>query len=109
MTTTKAKAQQPLHTLKVLVMLNALVLLFTLFLVFFTPTLKTETQALPSLVGNELSSNQPVNPPGVPNGLTGDKELASLPYVSATGLQQQATAQVVSYQQQPAVHARSSR
>lgn len=101
---TMTKTKNPLQTLKVLVMLNSLVLLFILFLAFFNSNQNASSEFSPSSDVSNVSFT-------APTAITAsvDKELANLPYVSATGLQQQAVAQVVSYQQQPVVRARSSR
>ena len=107
MTMTKAKTSlhlSPLQTLKVLVMLNSLVLLFILFLAF----INTNQHAIGQFgQTTDISNVSDIQPTAMTASV--DKELVNLPYVSATGLQQQAVAQVVSYQQQPMLRARSSR
>ena len=101
---TMTKTNNPLQTLKVLVMLNSLVLLFILFLAFFNSNQNASSEFSPS---SDVSNVSVTAPAAITASV--DKDLANLPYVSATGLKQQAVAQVVSYQQQPVVRARSSR
>lgn len=104
MTESKPRPLTSLQMLKFLVMINSLVLLFILFLAFFNLHESHNTEFEQSKDVTNISFSSPATATaGV------DKELANLPYVSATGLQQQAVAQVISYQQQPVVRARSSR
>lgn len=98
------KTLNSLQTLKVLVMLNSLVLLFILFLAFFNINQNAISELGQSMDVTNVSFTEPTA-----MSASVDKELANLPYVSATGLQQQAVVQVVSHQQQPVVRARSSR
>ena len=116
------KASNPIQTIKLLVMLNSLLILTVIFLAFFNPIKLTNLATATGIVtANQpiaATEFQPVNAVASPQsadtiavnstGSTTD-ELTGLPYVSRNGLAQQAAVQVVSYQRQPRVKARSSR
>lgn len=100
----------PIQRIKLLVMVNSLLLLTMVFLAFFNEGLSQQlpltanqqiaaTAELPAI--HTVASNQTAN--------TTNEELKGLPYISRSGLAQQAAIQVVSVQQQPRVKARSSR
>lgn len=112
-TNTQAKSTNTVQTIKLLVMANSLLVLMAVFLVFFTDGLSTETPSSNQVAVAKSQIVSDITPVALqnnhaPNEQVSD-ELNGLPYVSRSGLQQQAAVQVVSVKSQPRVQARSSR
>lgn len=104
----------PINTIKLWVMINSIIALMAVWVWFAGQPSADVTASLsnnPQPATLATADNNPVLAQTLPsqNNSQANDELANLPYVSGHGLQQQATAQLVSYQRPPRVKARSSR
>lgn len=95
-----------LATLKIAVMVNALLLLLVGFVGFFTINQSTSNQSTSQAVGAVATSPTPTNVVLTGSPVANDP-LAGLPYVSAEGLKQSYLINISTAQ--PMVQARSSR